>query len=193
MPAKVLVIEDNVANRELMLYLLQAFGHGTVSAADGLEGFEKARFESPDLIVCDIQLPRMDGYELAAKLKGHLSLKEIPLLAVTAFAMVGDRDKILAAGFDGYIPKPIDPETFVSQVDAYLPKELRSKGHVCNTDTADDAAASAGGRGTILLVDNSPSNLNVLRSILEPSGYKTLSAERVSEAAIAWRNRCGRT
>ena len=117
---RMLVIEDNPANLELMSYLLQAFGYDAVSAADGVAGLEAARRETIDLIICDVHLPVLDGYAVAASLKKHPVLRRIPLVAVTALAMVGDREKLLAAGFDGYIAKPIEPEKFVQQLEAFL-------------------------------------------------------------------------
>ncbi|MBI5508651.1 MAG: response regulator [Deltaproteobacteria bacterium] len=120
MPGRILVIEDNPPSLELMKYLLKAFGYTVVSASDGVEGIELARREALDLIICDIHLPRLDGYEVAKRLKGHPALCQIPLVAVTALAMVGDRDKILAAGFDGYIDKPIDPEKFIKHVQSFV-------------------------------------------------------------------------
>src|SRR5262245_54688307 len=105
MPARILIIEDNPTNLDLMTYLLTAFGHTALTAADGEEGLEAVRREVPDLIICDVQLPQMDGYEVARWLKSHPQFRAIPLVAVTALAMVGDRDKMLAAGFDGYIAK----------------------------------------------------------------------------------------
>lgn len=120
MSAKVLIIEDNPANLELMTYLLRAFGHNTVCACDGEAGLEAARSQSPNLIVCDIQIPGINGLEVAKRLKSDPVLASIPLVAVTAFAMVGDRDKVMAAGFDGYIAKPIVPERFVQQLEAFL-------------------------------------------------------------------------
>jgi CheY-like chemotaxis protein len=74
----------------------------------------------PELIICDIQLPKMDGYEVVRRLKADPKTRSIPIIAVTALAMVGDRDRIIAAGFDGYLAKPIDPETFVQEVVAFL-------------------------------------------------------------------------
>ncbi len=121
-PGRILVIEDNPANLELMTYLLKAFGHIALTAGDGAEGIEAARRQTPDLIICDVHMPRMDGYEVARRLKEHPHLRRIPLIAVTALAMVGDRDKLLAAGFDGYIDKPIVPELFAKQIEAFLPK-----------------------------------------------------------------------
>ena len=82
--------------------------------------------ECPDLIVCDVQLPDIEGFEVARWLKSHPELRAIPLVAVTALAMVGDRDRVLAAGFDGYLAKPIDPETFVRQIEGFLPLERRA-------------------------------------------------------------------
>jgi two-component system cell cycle response regulator len=119
--ARILIIEDNPANLELMSYLLKAFGHTVSCATDGKAGIEAALGQLPDLILCDVQLPVLDGYEVARQLKAKAQTEGIPLIAATAFAMVGDREKLLAAGFDGYLSKPIEPETFVSQVEALLP------------------------------------------------------------------------
>jgi CheY-like chemotaxis protein len=118
--ARILVIEDNPANLDLMVYLLDAFGHTPLAAADGEVGIALIQDEKPHLIICDIQLPKLSGYEVVQWLKEEPALRTIPILAVTAYAMVGDRDKVLAAGFDGYLTKPIEPETFVSQVERFL-------------------------------------------------------------------------
>ena len=120
MGSRILVIEDNPTNLELMTYLLKAFGHETLVARDGEEGIEVALQMCPDLILCDIALPKLDGYSVARRLKTDARLARVPLIAVTASAMVGDRDKVIATGFDGYITKPITPETFVSEVESYL-------------------------------------------------------------------------
>ena len=126
--AHILVIEDNPANMQLMVYLLNAFGHMPVEAMDGEAGLDAVHRQAPELILCDLQLPGIDGYEVARQIKLDPSLAAIPLVAVTAYAMVGDRDKVLAAGFNGYIPKPITPETFVAQMEAFLPPDKRSNG-----------------------------------------------------------------
>jgi CheY-like chemotaxis protein len=118
--ARFLIIEDNPDNRELMSYLLRAFGHEVLAAGDGEEGLALARREQVGLIVCDLDLPVMDGYEVCRRLKGDPALGRIPLVAVTAFAMAGDQDRALAAGFDQYIPKPIAPERFVAQLELLL-------------------------------------------------------------------------
>jgi CheY-like chemotaxis protein len=118
--ARILVIEDNPANLDLMVYLLDAFGHTPLAATDGEVGIALIQNEKPHLIICDIQLPKLSGYEVVQWLKQEPALRDIPILAVTAYAMVGDRDKVLAAGFDGYLTKPIQPETFVPQVESFL-------------------------------------------------------------------------
>ena len=120
MAARVLLIEDNRPSLELMSYLLHAFGHTAIEASNGVDGLELLRSERPDLVVCDIDLPRLDGYALAGRAKSDPETRGIPLVAVTALAMVGDRDRALRAGFDGYLTKPIEPETFVQDLERYL-------------------------------------------------------------------------
>jgi two-component system cell cycle response regulator len=180
--AKILVIEDNIENLELMTYLLKAFGHTTTTASDGGEGVDHAHRESPDLIICDVHLPTMDGYEVARRLKMHPALRPIPLVAVTALAMVGDRDKVLAAGFDGYLPKPIVPEVFVQQIEAFLQPHARG----ATPQPAAPSATAAAGPGptknvTILVVDDSLVNRELIRSTLEPFGYTVVLAAGVQE------------
>lgn len=124
--ARILIIEDNPANMQLMVYLLRAFGHDTFEAAEGEVGLKTAHQESPDLILCDLQMPGIDGYEVARRIRLEPQLRTITLVAVTAYAMAGDREKVLAAGFDGYISKPVNPEQFVRQVEIFLPSDKRS-------------------------------------------------------------------
>jgi len=127
MAARILIIEDNKANLELAEYLLKASGYTTLTAMDDEEGVRTARKEHPDLIICDLQMPIMDGYEVVRELKKDPLLRSIPIIAVTALSMPGDRNKVLAAGFDGYLSKPIDPETFVRTVEGFLPPGLRAQ------------------------------------------------------------------
>jgi CheY-like chemotaxis protein len=131
--ARVLVVEDQAENLDLMVYLLTAFGHKALVARDGAEGITVAGQERPDLVVMDLQMPVMDGYEAASRLKEDAELSSIPLVAVTAYAMVGDRERIMAAGFDGYMTKPIDPTVFVRELERYLtpsaPGLSRPPGH----------------------------------------------------------------
>lgn len=121
MPIRILVIEDNPANMELMTYLLNAFGYELLTANDGETGLTTALREQPDLIICDVHLPQLDGYGVIRVLKRQPALRDIPAIAVTALAMAGDRDKLLDAGFDGYISKPIEPETFIAEIAKFLP------------------------------------------------------------------------
>jgi CheY-like chemotaxis protein len=118
---RILVIDDNPANLDLMLYLLRAFGHDAVGASDGLSGYELAKSGEYALVLTDILMPGIDGYELARRMKGDARFATIPLVAITALAMAGDRERIHAAGFDGYITKPIEPTSFVAQIERHLP------------------------------------------------------------------------
>jgi CheY-like chemotaxis protein len=116
---KVLVADDNAANLELIVYLLRAFGHEPVGVSDGIAAYEAACNADFALVLTDLLMPRMDGYELAKRLKSEPRLAATPLVAVTAIAMARDRERIRAAGFDGYIAKPIDPRRFVAQIESY--------------------------------------------------------------------------
>jgi two-component system cell cycle response regulator len=104
-----------------MLYLLHAFGHDAEGTPDATQGLEAARNGDFSLVLSDVLMPGMDGYEFARRFKAEPTLSSTPLVAVTALAMPADRDRIANAGFDGYITKPIEPRTFVSQVEAFLP------------------------------------------------------------------------
>jgi CheY-like chemotaxis protein len=123
-PARILVIEDNDANIVLIDYLLTAHGYIPLLATSGEEGLEIAVLQRPDLILLHIRMPGLDGYEVATAIRKIPGLEQTRIVAVTASAMVGDRERITAAGFDGYIQKPIDPETFVSQIERFLPDQF---------------------------------------------------------------------
>jgi CheY-like chemotaxis protein len=125
MKTRILIVEDNQTNLALMEYLLRAFGYDVLTARDGEEGVTVAEREQPDLILMDLQLPKLTGFESAARIRAAAPLKRVPIIAVTAFAMVGDRERVLAEGFDGYMSKPITPETFVCDVEAHLPQPRR--------------------------------------------------------------------
>jgi CheY-like chemotaxis protein len=118
-----LIIEDNEQNYYMMRFLLEKNGFRVIGAQTGKEGVEKALQHVPRAILLDIQLPEMDGYAVAAELKKHKELEGIPIIAVTSYAMVGDRERILRAGATGYIEKPINPETFVFEITGHLQKE----------------------------------------------------------------------
>jgi two-component system cell cycle response regulator DivK len=117
----ILLIEDNEQNRYLATFLLEQRGHKVIWAPDGPRGIELAQAVRPDVILLDIQLPLMDGYAVARALRCVDTLREVPIIAVTSYAMVGDREKSLAAGCSGYIEKPINPESFVDQVARFGP------------------------------------------------------------------------
>jgi CheY-like chemotaxis protein len=121
MTARILLIEDNEQNRYLVTFLLRARGHEVLQALDGPQGIALAERERPDLVLLDIQLPSMDGYAVARELRRRPTLASVPIVAVTSYAMAGDREKTLAAGCNGYIEKPINPETFVSDIERFLP------------------------------------------------------------------------
>lgn len=121
MSARILLIEDNPQNRYLATFLLLRRGHTVLQAENGLQGLELARRELPDLILLDIQLPGVDGYGVARALKADPRTAPIPIVAVTSYAMVGDREKCLSAGAEGYIEKPIDALTFVADIERFLP------------------------------------------------------------------------
>jgi two-component system cell cycle response regulator len=191
MGARVLIIDDDPANLELMSYLLVAFGHTVVTAEAGIQGLELAVGELPDLIVCDVQLPDIDGYEIARQLRRIAEISATPLVAVTALAMVGDSERVMAAGFDGYLPKPIDPHSFVRQLEFFLPPGLHSRHRYPPIARAKPEPVTTEQRFTILAVDSQPMNLELARSILLPSGYRVVTATDAYEGlARALEGRC---
>ncbi len=125
MKLNILLIEDNEQNRYLISYLLERSGHAVATATSGPAGIEMAGRVQPELILLDIQLPGMDGYAVAQALRTEERFRRIPIIAVTSYAMVGDREKALAAGCDGYIEKPIDPQTFVSEIERFAPRQTK--------------------------------------------------------------------
>lgn len=122
MKGKILVAEDNQQNLYLVTFILKQNQYEVVSVSDGVAVIEKTKTEKPTLILMDMQLPKMNGYEATKKIKEMPEFKNIPIIALTAFAMKGDKGKILETGCDGYIEKPINPETFIGEVEKYLPR-----------------------------------------------------------------------
>jgi two-component system, cell cycle response regulator DivK len=116
----ILLIEDNEQNLYLTTFLLEQNGFKVVSARSGPEGIALASRVRPDLVILDIQLPQMDGYTVARELRKNAALKDMPIVAVTSYAMVGDRERALEAGCSGYIEKPIDPDTFKGEIEKHL-------------------------------------------------------------------------
>ncbi len=123
MPKTVLIVEDNELNMKLFNDLLEAHGYETVKTGNGLDALDLARKYRPDLVVMDIQLPEVSGLEVTKWLKEDDSLKHIPVLAVTAFAMKGDEERIIAGGCEAYISKPISVSGFLQTIDSLLDKE----------------------------------------------------------------------
>jgi two-component system, cell cycle response regulator DivK len=119
-PKKILIVDDNADSRELVIKVLKQFGYRIVQAVDGEEALAKAVREMPDLILMDRSLPKMDGLEVTKKLKSLKEFIDVPIVALTAHAMRGDREKALAAGCVGYIPKPVNVRTLPEQIQFYL-------------------------------------------------------------------------
>lgn len=120
MSARILLIEDDSASMELMMYLLKSFGYQPIIAFNGEDGFRLAESTAPHLILCDVNLPGISGAAFVRELKRLPELKHVPVVAVTAMAMAGDREGLMRLGFDGYIAKPIDPEQLQAQITSFL-------------------------------------------------------------------------
>ncbi len=171
MSTRALVVDDNRTNLDLMLYLLKSFGYdaaGVSSAAAALEELERYDY---DLALVDILMPEMDGFEFARRVRANDRLCSLPMIAITALAMVGDRERVLGAGFDGYIPKPIDPERFISQLQQFQ-KEARRK----------HERPENGAGPLILVVDDIEVNRQVIRGALAPFGYRIAEASNGTDA-----------
>lgn len=183
MNARILVVDDNRANLDLALYLLRAFGYEAESATDGPSGLSAARAKRYDAVLVDILMPAMDGYDFARRFRAEESVDAAPLVAITALAMVGDRERIVASGFDGYIAKPIDPATFVHQVEAFIPETLRSSLTPAGAASTPESSPAQRCDGPLILaVDNVQNNLDFVRASLEPFGYRVLDARSAEEA-----------
>ncbi len=117
---KILVVEDNETNMYLIKFILEKSGYEVIEAREGAVGVELAVKEKPTLILMDIQLPDIDGLEATKRIRASEADSEIPIIALTSFTMAGDREKALAAGCTGYIEKPINPETFIAEIEKFL-------------------------------------------------------------------------
>ena len=121
MSKRILIVEDQEDNRAILRDVLSTAGYELIEAVDGGEGVALALSERPDLILMDIQLPVIDGYEATRRIKGNAELKSIPIIAVTSYALSGDEAKARAAGCDGYVTKPFSPRQLLTKVREYLP------------------------------------------------------------------------
>ncbi len=122
---KILVVDDNRDNRELVVKVLRSRGYEMVEAVDGEDALQKTRDERPNLILMDISLPKIDGYEVTRRLKIHEEYRNIPVVALTAHVMKGDKERAIEAGCAGYIPKPIDVHELPEQIKHYLEDQLK--------------------------------------------------------------------
>src|SRR3984893_14580493 len=188
MAARILIVEDHENNLALVSYLLSEFGHVPVGIGDPEAGLEAALRESFDLILIDILMPRMDGFEMVRRIRTDPPRLHTPLVAVTALAMVGDRDRILSAGFDGYVSKPINPRSFVQEVDMFLPPDKRSRRGptTAGTDLPEQVSAVAR-KGVVLVVDDVHENISVIGAAIQPFGYHVVAANSVEQALAAAR------
>jgi len=126
MKSKILIVEDDNQSLYMLTFLLESNNYEVLQSNNGFDGIQKAHELKPDAIILDIQLPEMNGYEVTKALRENDELKNMPIIVVTSFAMIGDKNKALDAGADGYIEKPIDPDTFIAQMESFIPKKLRS-------------------------------------------------------------------
>jgi two-component system, cell cycle response regulator DivK len=124
LPIKILVVDDNRDNRELVVKILRNKGYEMREAVDGEDALQKIKDERPSLILMDIALPKIDGYEVTRRLKSEETYKDIPIVALTAHVMKGDKDKALNAGCEGYIAKPIDVRALPEQIKSFLKDRL---------------------------------------------------------------------
>jgi two-component system, cell cycle response regulator DivK len=118
---KILIVEDDTQSLYMLTFLFESGKFEVIQSHNGIDGLAKAKNLNPDAIILDIQLPLMNGYDVIKGLKLDAKLKDIPIVVVTSFAMNGDRNKAMKAGADGYIAKPIDPDTFISQIESLIP------------------------------------------------------------------------
>jgi two-component system cell cycle response regulator len=169
MPAHILIVEDDPPSRELMADLLREAGHAVRTADDGAAGLRLALDSRPDLVVCDLHLPSLDGHAVARALRMDTACAHIPLLAVSALAPDGGRERLRKAGFDGYICKPIEVASFVAEVEAFLPMPM-------------PGPANAPAALTLLLVDDDAFMREVLLDALEDEPWRILSAGSAEEA-----------
>ena len=119
-PKRILIVEDNALNMKLLHDVLEAHGYRTITTGEGAAALDLARDERPDLILLDLQLPDVSGYEVVRRLKCDDRTRAIPVLAVTAFAMLGDEERALASGCDGYVAKPIRLQQFLDLVQRFI-------------------------------------------------------------------------
>lgn len=184
MCARVLVIDDDPVNVDLIGYLLRAFGHDAVLALGGEPAVDEATKHVPDLVLCDIQMPGVDGFEVLKQLRSDARFAATAILGVTALAMVGDREKIMAAGFDGYLTKPITPETFIDDIEKYLPAALVAPRVSRRADVVAEEVATVRAKrsGYALVVDDYAPGRDLLRHLIVSLGVDVRTASNADDA-----------
>jgi CheY-like chemotaxis protein len=139
---KILIAEDNAVNRELLRELLEARGYAVVEACDGEEALRVIEQTQPDILLLDIGMPKLDGFAVVRKIRENPRLTLLPVLAVTAYAMQGDRERILNAGFDGYLSKPVNSRSLDQELDRLLKKREDQRRGAAPSDNGKARAAS---------------------------------------------------
>ena len=180
--ANILVVEDSPDIRALIRMLLEPAGHRVSIASDGREGVEAARRERPDLVLMDLSLPVLSGWEATRQIKSDPATSSIAVLAVTAHAMQGDRERALAAGCDGFLSKPIDEETFEKEIASWLAGRRTENARAVSAAPA-LTAEKGGPRGRILVVDDEPEVADLIRADLESDGHNVSTAGSLAEAS----------
>ena len=194
MCARVLVVDDDPVNADLLGYLLRAYGHDASLTLGGQEALRDAEAQLPDLILCDIQMPVLDGYEVLRRLRANHRYDDTRIVGVTALAMVGDRERVLAAGFDGYLSKPITPEWFMDEIEKYLPAQCRTGFSPSARDREVDGLkpvlhqAVAHPRpkslGYVLVVDDNEPNVQLMRHLTTSLGAEVRAVRGAADALI---------
>jgi len=169
MGARVLVVEDNQANMDLMNYLLTAFGHQVLCAYDGEAGVAMARSERPDIVLCDLQLPKLDGHGVLAALRADPATKDIPILAASAASVNDGGAALRREGFTGLLPKSIEPDVLIPSLDAFLPPALRSSFGGGAPAVAEETAAA---KARVLVLDPSPMGDGMAAAVLLHHGFQ---------------------
>ncbi len=178
--ARILVVEDSPDIQILVRMLLEAAGHQVSVAGDGRAGVEAARAERPDLVLMDLSLPLLSGWEATREIKSDSATAAIPVVAVTAHAMQGDRERALAAGCDGFIPKPLEEESFAAQVASFLRRRREDVPRGAEGGPSMEASTRIPGR--VLVADDHPEVLEVIRRDLEGEGYEVVTAGSAGQA-----------
>lgn len=173
---KILLVEDNELNRDMLARRLTRRGYDVVLAVDGQQGVEKARAEAPDLVLMDMSLPVMDGWTATRQIKEGEDTKSIPVVALTAHAMAGDREKALDAGCDDYDTKPVDFRRLMDKIQSWIESrpEQPQSAHVDQRPKSADATSE---EASVLIVDDEEMNRDMLQRRLERRGYKITTAE----------------